>query len=82
MGLLIMLYKMVLTLGAGYSETFQLKATEYYFPLIMFILLSSEWVLPNEGTEHFSSKAMIIKSVQSGSVENNYRAGLFQTRVR
>ena len=48
----------------------------------MFILLSSEWVLPNEATEHFSSKAMIIKSVQSGSVENNYRAGLFQTGVR
>ena len=36
-----MLYKMVLTLGAGYSETFQLKATEYYFPLIMFILLTT-----------------------------------------
>ena len=37
-----MLHKMVLTLGAGYSETFQLDATEYYFPLIMFILLTSE----------------------------------------
>ena len=37
-----MLYKMVLRLGAEYSETFQLKATGYYFPLIMFILLTSE----------------------------------------
>ena len=62
MGLLIMLYKMVLTLGAGYSETYQLKATEYYFPLVMFTLLTSEWVLPNEATEHFSSKMMIIKA--------------------
>ena len=56
MGLLIMLYDMVLTLGAGYSETFQLKATEEYFPLIMFILVASEWVLPNEATEHFWNK--------------------------
>ena len=64
MGLLIMLYKMVLTLGAGYSETFQLKATEYYFPLIMFTLLTSEWVLPNEATEHFSSEMMIIKAIK------------------